>query len=75
VAPGGRLALVTHEVALVHELLGGAAGAAWRTVHERRVWHGGHHPLLLVVERLAGGGDGRRRPGGGREPRSGRVLT
>ena len=75
VAPGGRLALVTHEVALVHELLAGSAGAAWRTVHERRVWHGGHHPLLLVVERVAGGGEGRRKPGGGREPRSGRVLT
>ena len=76
VAPGGRFALVTHEVALVHELLAGDAGAAWRPVHERRVWHGGHHPLLLVVERVpGGGGEGRRRSGGGREPRSERVLT
>jgi tRNA (guanine6-N2)-methyltransferase len=61
VAPGGRLALVTHEVALMQELLAGEAGTAWRPIHERRVWHGGHHPLLLVIERVAGGGDARRR--------------
>lgn len=52
--PGGRLAWVTHEIALTRALL--AAKGPWRPLHERRVWHGGHHPLVLVVERRAAPG-------------------
>jgi predicted RNA methylase len=72
---GGRLALVTHEVALLHEVLDDAAGGRgpWRVVHERSVWHGGHHPRLVVLERVARGGRGG--GGGARGPRAGRVLT
>lgn len=47
--PGGRLALVTHRVALAQELVG--ADRRWRLAHERRVWHGGHHPWLAILER------------------------
>jgi tRNA (guanine6-N2)-methyltransferase len=47
--PGGRLAWVTHEVALTEALL--RERGPWRVVHERRVWHGGHHPTVLVLER------------------------
>jgi tRNA (guanine6-N2)-methyltransferase len=47
--PGGRLAWVTHEIALTEGLL--RERGPWRTVHERRVWHGGHHPTVLVLER------------------------
>jgi tRNA (guanine6-N2)-methyltransferase len=47
--PGGRLALVTHEVALTAALL--RERGPWRVVHERRVWHGGHHPAVLVLDR------------------------
>lgn len=47
--PGGRMALVTHEVALTQGLL--EAPGPWRVIHERRVWHGGHHPTVWVLER------------------------
>lgn len=50
--PGGRLALVTHRVALAQTLL--RADRRWRLKHERRVWHGGHHPWLAVLERRSG---------------------
>jgi tRNA (guanine6-N2)-methyltransferase len=51
--PGGRLVLVTHEVALTEGLLRGAG--PWRVVHQRQVWHGGHHPAVWVLERAARG--------------------
>jgi tRNA (guanine6-N2)-methyltransferase len=47
--PGGRLVVVTHEVALTAALL--RERGPWRVVHERRVWHGGHHPSVLVLDR------------------------
>lgn len=52
--PGGRLAWVTHEIALARALL--ADDARWRVRHERQVGHGGHHPVVWVLERRAGRG-------------------
>src|SRR5690606_30571158 len=45
-APGGRFALLSHEVRLVERLLD---EGGWRVVVRRRVEHGGHRPLLLVM--------------------------
>ncbi len=66
VRPGGRLAWVTHEVTLLHELLEDAG--EWHVLHERRVWHGGHHPRVVVLERRG------KRARRGRAAPSGRVL-
>jgi len=55
-APGGRFALLSHEVRLVERLL---REGGWRTLEERRVEHGGHRPLLVVLQADAGrGGNG-----------------
>ncbi len=50
-APGGRFALLSHEVRLVERLL---REGGWRPVEARRVEHGGHRPLLLVLEDAGG---------------------
>lgn len=51
-APGGRFALLSHEVRLVERLL---REGGWRTVAARRVEHGGHRPLLAVLECVGDG--------------------
>lgn len=48
-APGGRAALLTHEVRLFGELLREARG--WRLLDELRVFHGGHYPRAYLLER------------------------
>ena len=68
VAPGGRLALVTHEVALVHDLLAGAAGAAWRT--RPRAPRLARRPPPAAARRRAPGGRGRGPAEAGRGPRT-----
>jgi len=48
--PGGRFALLTHEVKIAQKLVSGAEG--WRHRSALRVEHGGHIPLLLVLEKV-----------------------
>ncbi|HZW27206.1 MAG TPA: THUMP domain-containing class I SAM-dependent methyltransferase [Trueperaceae bacterium] len=50
-APGGRFALLSHEVRLVERIL---REGGWRAAVTRRVEHGGHRPLLLVLHSEGG---------------------
>lgn len=47
--PGGRLALLSHELKLTRGLLNNADGLS--LLGELRVWHGGHRPGIWVLER------------------------
>ncbi len=47
--PGGRLALLSHEVRGTARLLEG--DGRYRLIGERRVYHGGHHPRIWLLER------------------------
>lgn len=47
--PGGRLALLSHELKLTRGLLKQAAGL--ELLGELRVWHGGHRPAIWILQR------------------------
>ncbi len=47
--PGGRLALLSHEVRLLQQLLDNAP--YWHIQHSIRVFHGGHYPRFYLLER------------------------
>lgn len=48
-APGGELAVITHEVKLFERLL--AAAPAWQLKRQLKVFHGGHYPRLYLLRR------------------------
>lgn len=48
-APGGRLALLSHEIKLLQRLLDDTPH--WRIQHSTRVFHGGHYPRFYLLER------------------------
>ncbi len=48
-APGGELAVITHEVRLFERLL--AAAPAWQVKRQLKVFHGGHYPRLYLLRR------------------------
>ncbi|GIG28752.1 RNA methyltransferase [Cellulomonas marina] len=58
--PGGRLAVLTHEVRVMERCVA-AAAADWRPAAEPlRVFAKGHHPRIWVLERRGGTGQPRR---------------
>lgn len=50
--PGGRLALLSHELKLTRRLLKDQAG--FETVTELQVWHGGHRPVIWILQKRPG---------------------
>jgi SAM-dependent methyltransferase len=48
-APGGELAVITHEVRLFERLLAAAPG--WQVERQLKVFHGGHYPRLYLLRR------------------------
>lgn len=47
--PGGRLALLSHELKLTRRLL--KARPDFTVVHELQVWHGGHRPVIWILQK------------------------